>query len=332
VSGHYDKYADDLFKVGSREGKKYFLKPMNCPHHTQIFDAEPRSYRDMPQRYAETTMVYRDEQSGELGGLTRVLSITQDDAHVFCRENQVKDEVNAIWDIVDRFYGAFGFTLKVRLSFHDPENFDKYLGTPELWEDTEAAMREIADERGADAFVGIGEAAIYGPKLDFMALDSLGRTHQVATIQLDRNQPERFDLTCINEEGAKERVVMIHAAIAGSLERFSGVMIEHTAGNFPLRFAPTQISVVPVADPHITNAEEVFNALQSAGYRVRLDLPEFGFGKNIRAAKKEKLPYFIIIGDKDIEANMVTLESRDTGESVQMTLEDVLEKLNEERK
>jgi len=332
VSGHYEKFADDLFKVQSREGKDYFLKPMNCPHHTQIFDAEPRSYKAMPQRYAETTMVYRDEQSGELGGLTRVLSITQDDAHIFCRENQVKAEMNGVWDIVDKFYSTFGFTLSVRLSFHDPEEMDKYLGTPETWKASEDVLKEIADERGVEAFIGIGEAALYGPKLDFMAMDSLGRTHQVATIQLDRNLPERFDLTCINEKGEKERVVMIHAAIAGSLERFAGVMIEHTAGKFPLRFAPTQIAVIPIADVHNEYAHNIFETLKDAKYRVQIDTSSDGFGKKVRAAKKEMLPYFIVIGDQDMEAGKVTLESRDTGESEQLSIEEVLAKLQSEIK
>ncbi len=330
TSGHYDKFADDLFKVVSREGKDYFLKPMNCPHHTQIFDAEPRSYKAMPQRYSDTTMVYRDEQSGELGGLTRVLSITQDDAHIFCRDKQIKEEMNGVWDIVDKFYSAFGFTLNVRLSFHDPENMDAYLGTPEIWEASENALREIAEERGVEAFVGIGEAALYGPKLDFMALDSLGRTHQVATIQLDRNLPERFDLSCINEEGEKERIVMIHAAIAGSLERFTGVMIEHTAGMFPLRFSPTQVAVIPIAEPHKEYAQGIYNSLVEAGFRTTIDTSKDGFGKKVRAAKKEKLPYFIVIGDQDIEANKITLESRDTGESEQLTIEEVLEKFKTE--
>jgi len=330
VSGHYDKFADDLFKVQSREGKDYFLKPMNCPHHTQIFDAEPRSYKVMPQRYSDTTMVYRDEQSGELSGLTRVLSITQDDAHIFCRENQVKAEMNGVWDIVDKFYSTFGFTLSVRLSFHDPQEMDKYLGTPETWKASENALKEIAEERGVEAFIGIGEAALYGPKLDFMAVDSLGRTHQVATIQLDRNLPERFDLTCINEEGEKERIVMIHAAIAGSLERFAGVMIEHTAGNFPLRFAPTQVAVIPIAEPHNEYAQDVHKTLITAGFRATIDDSNEGFGKKVRAAKKEKLPYFIIIGDQDIEAGKVTLESRDSEESVQLTIKEVVQKFQKE--
>ncbi len=199
TSGHWEKFGDELFRIKTREGKEFALKPMNCPHHTQIFDRQPHSYRNMPQRYAETTMVYRDEQSGELGGLTRVLSITQDDSHVFCRQNQVKSEFFAIWDIIDRFYGTFGFKLRVRLSFHEPSEMEKYLGTPEIWANAENALREIAQERNADYFEAPGEAAMYGPKLDFMATDSLGRQHQVATIQLDMNLPERFDLTCINE-------------------------------------------------------------------------------------------------------------------------------------
>ncbi|MCA9366619.1 threonine--tRNA ligase, partial [Candidatus Kaiserbacteria bacterium] len=238
TSGHWNKYSEDLFKVRAKEGSddndEYVLKPMNCPHHTQIFDSVPRSYRDMPQRFAETTMVYRAEQSGELAGLTRVLSITQDDAHVFCRESQLRDEIEAIWDIVNNFYGAFNFTLKVRLSFHDPDQKDKYLGDSAIWAETEALMKQIAEERGADYFIGIGEAAFYAPKLDFMASDSIGRTHQVATIQLDRMMPQRFGLTCVNEQGEKEPVVMIHAAIAGSLERFMAVLIEHLGGEFPL--------------------------------------------------------------------------------------------------
>ena len=217
TSGHWEKFGDDLFRIVSREGKDFAVKPMNCPHHTQIFARHPHSYREMPQRYAETTMVYRDEQSGELGGLTRVLSITQDDSHVFCRMGQVKQEFLQIWDIVDTFWGAFGFKLRARLSFHDPKTPEKYLGTAEIWKNAETALREMAEERGADFFEAPGEAALYGPKLDFMATDSIGRTHQVATIQLDFNLPERFDLSCVNEKGEKERIVMIHSAITGSI-------------------------------------------------------------------------------------------------------------------
>ena len=329
TSGHWDKFADELFRITTREGKEYALKPMNCPHHTQIFDRHPHSYREMPQRYAETTMVYRDEQSGELGGLTRVLSITQDDSHVFCRHNQVKDEFFRIWDIIDTFYGTFGFDLRVRLSFHEPTEFEKYLGTPEVWANAENALREIAIARNANYFEAAGEAAMYGPKLDFMAKDSLGREHQVATIQLDMNLPERFDLTCNNEKGEKERIVMIHCAIMGSIERFSAVLIEHLAGNFPLWLAPEQARVIPVQDAHNEYAEEVGTILRAAGLRITVDAENESMGKKIRKAKQDRLPYFIVIGDKEVEAKTVTLEHRD-GTSEQVNLADLASRLVEE--
>lgn len=312
TSGHWEKFGDELFRIKTREGKEYALKPMNCPHHTQIFDRKPHSYREMPQRYAETTMVYRDEQSGELGGLTRVLSITQDDSHVFCRHNQVKDEFFRIWDIIDTFYGTFGFgEMRVRLSFHDPKNMGGYLGTPEIWNSAENALREIASERKADYFEGFGEAAMYGPKLDFMAKDSLGREHQVATIQLDMNLPERFDLTCTNEKGEKERIVMIHCAVMGSLERFTAVLFEHLAGNFPLWLSPVQLRIIPVADAHSAYAAQVHEELLAVGIRAELDNSNDSMGKKIRTAKQERLPYFIVVGDKEVADKKVTLESRD---------------------
>ena len=223
------------------------MKPMNCPHHTQIYARKQQSYRDLPQRYAETTMVYRDEQSGELAGLSRVRCITQDDAHVFCRESQLKDEMFRIWDIINIFYSAVGLgDLTVRLSLHDGAQMDKYLGDKEVWERTEDQLRALVKERGVVATEAIGEAAMYGPKIDFIAKDSLGRSWQVATIQVDRNMPERFDLACINEKGERERIVMLHAAIMGSIERFLSVFIEHTAGAFPLWLAPVQVAILPV--------------------------------------------------------------------------------------
>lgn len=323
TSGHWEKFGDELFRIITREGKEYALKPMNCPHHTQIFDRKPHSYREMPQRYAETTMVYRDEQSGELGGLTRVLSITQDDSHVFCRHNQVKDEFFRIWDIVDTFYGTFGFSdMRVRLSFHDPLKMENYLGTPEIWKNAEAALKEIAIERNANYFEAQGEAAMYGPKLDFMAKDSLGREHQVATIQLDMNLPERFDLSCINEKGEQERIVMIHCAIMGSIERFSAVLIEHLGGDFPLWLSPTQVAIIPVADVHNEYATQVSEALKSIGVRVTLNTENDSMGKKIREAKKNRLPYFIVIGDKEMAEKTVTLEKRD-GTSKSVSLNEV---------
>ena len=310
------------------EGKEYALKPMNCPHHTQIFARRPHSYKEMPQRYAETTMVYRDEQSGELGGLTRVLSITQDDSHVFCRRNQIKDEFYIIWDIVDKLYSAFNFELKVRLSFHDPENMDKYLGDAAIWEDAENSLREIAQERNADYFEAKGEAAMYGPKLDFVAKDSLGREHQVATIQLDFNLPERFDLTCINEEGQKERVVMVHAAIMGYIERFTAVLIEHLEGNFPLWLAPVQIQVIPIAKTHAEYAQKTVQALEDAGVRVTLDDTAASFGKKVHRAKTNKVPYFICVGDKEVETNTIKLENRE-GEVTETSFDEAITLITE---
>lgn len=329
TSGHWEKFADELFRIETREGKEYALKPMNCPHHTQIYTRKPHSYRELPQRYAETTMVYRDEQSGELGGLTRVLSITQDDSHVFCRHGQVKDEFFRVWDIVDTFYGTFGFELRVRLSFHEPSEMEKYLGTEEIWQNAENALREIAKERNADYFEAPGEAAMYGPKLDFMAKDSIGREHQVATIQLDMNLPERFDLTCINEQGEKERIVMIHCAIMGSIERFAAVLFEHLGGNFPLWLAPEQVRILPVADAHQTYAGEVHQVLVAAGIRAELDDSNESLGKKIRNTKHEKVPYFLVLGDKEVDAKNVTLESR-AGGSVQLPVDELVTKLREE--
>lgn len=333
TSGHWNKYSEDLFKVKAKEDAddhdEYVLKPMNCPHHTQIFDSEPRSYKDLPQRYAETTMVYRAEQSGELSGLTRVLSITQDDAHVFCRESQLRDEIEAIWDIVDTFYSRFDFNLEVRLSFHDPNEADKYLGDPSVWDATEALMQDIAEARNATYFIGIGEASFYAPKLDFMAKDSIGRTHQVATIQLDRLMPERFGLTCINEAGEKEGVLMIHAAIAGSLERFAAVLIEHLGGAFPFRFAPVQLAVIPVAEAHHTYAEEVARSLQTAGFRIDILNENDSMGKKVRKAKQHKLPYFIVIGDEEVRTQTVTLEKRDDTKTV-VTIEELIDQLTKE--
>ena len=328
-SGHWDKFSDELFRITSREGKEYALKPMNCPHHTQIFDRKPHSYREMPQRYAETTMVYRDEQSGELGGLTRVLSITQDDSHVFCRTSQIKEEFLKIWDIVDTFYKKFGFTLRVRLSFRDPASPEKYLGTKAIWDKAEAELREIAEERGADYFEGPGEAALYGPKLDFMAANAAGREWQVATIQLDMNIPERFDLTCVNEKGEKERIVMIHSAITGSLERCAAVLIEHYMGAFPTWLSPVQAVVLPIGEAHQEFAREAADQLKAAGIRAELNDSNESLGKKIRAAKQQKVPYLLVIGDTEVANKTATLESREN-KIGELPLADIVSKLKEE--
>lgn len=329
-SGHWQKFADELFRITSREEREYAMKPMNCPHHTQIFDRKPHSYREMPQRYAETTMVYRDEQSGELGGLTRVLSITQDDAHVFCRSTQVREEFLKIWDIVDTFYKTFGFTLRVRLSFRDPASPEKYLGTSEIWDRAEEELRAIAKDRGADAFEGPGEAALYGPKLDFMAKNAAGREWQVATIQLDMNIPERFDLTCINEQGEKERVVMIHAAIAGSLERCIAVLLEHYQGAFPLWLSPVQVKVLSVSEKHAEYAMEVVTGLKAANIRAEADDSNESLGKKIREAKMEKTPYLLVVGDKEVEEKTVSIDSRDNGKQDAASVADFITNVGEE--
>lgn len=327
TSGHWDKFSEELFRITSREGKEYAMKPMNCPHHIQIFARKPHSYREMPQRYAETTMVYRDEQSGELGGLTRVLSITQDDSHVFCRTSQIKKEFLKIWDIIDTFYKTFGFTLRVRLSFRDPKEPQKYLGTKEIWDTSEKELREIAEERGADFFLGPGEATLYGPKLDFMAKNVAGREWQVATIQLDMNLPERFDLTCVNEKGEKERIVMIHSAITGSLERCSAVLIEHYLGNFPLWLSPVQVKVIPVRTNHNEYAKGIFDLLQENNIRAEFDDTDENLGKKVRDAKDNKVPYWIVVGDKEMESDKLTLESRSGEKLEQIGKEDMIQKL-----
>lgn len=332
TSGHWEKFSNELFRIATREGKEYALKPMSCPHHTQIFNRHPHSYKEMPQCYAETTMVYRDEQSGELGGLTRVLSITQDDSHVFCRHIQIRDEFFKIWDIIDTFYGTFGFKLRVRLSFHDPASAEDYLGTPEIWKNAEDALRSIAKERGANHFEAPGEAAMYGPKLDFMATDSLGREHQVATIQLDMNLPERFDLACVNENGEKERIVMIHCAVMGSLERFSAVMLEHTGGNLPLWLSPVQVKILSVSEKHVAYAKEVSDALKAIGIRGEIDDANESLGKKIRKAKTEKIPYLLVVGDKEVEEKTVSADSRDHGKWEAMPLTDFLSRATEEIK
>ena len=331
TSGHWKKFSEELFKVASREGKEYALKPMNCPHHTQIFDHLPRSYRAMPQRYAETTMVYRDEQSGELGGLTRVLSITQDDAHVFCRATQIKEEFFSIWDIIDTFYTTFGFTFdRIRLSFHNPETPEKYLGDTVVWEKAENMLREIARERNVDFVEAPGEAALYGPKVDFIAKDSLGRLHQVATIQLDMNLPEQFNLVCTNEKGEKERIVMIHAAIMGSIERFMAVLIEHYAGAFPLWLSPVQVAILPVSEKFHAYADRVRASLSQEGLRAEMFGDDDSLGKRIRAAQKQKIPVTLVLGEKEEKNDTVTIRRFGSDQQETAPLETLLANLRQE--
>lgn len=322
TSGHWEKFENELFKIETREGHIFVMKPMNCPHHTQIFDRRPHSYKEMPQQYSNTTMVYRDEQSGELSGLSRVRSITQDDAHVFCRENQVEEEMNKIWDIIDEFYSAVGFKLEVRLSLSDPEHPEDYLGGKEKWKKAESIIRRLAKKRGVEFIEQKGEAAFYGPKIDFMAKDSLGREWQVATNQLDMNMPERFKLTCINEKGKKERIVMLHAAIMGSIERYLSILIEHFAGAFPVWLSPVQVKVLPITDKQLNYAENVAKELEETEIRVELNDRNETLGAKIRGAQKEKVPYMVILGDKEKTSKRVSVRLRDGEDLGQMSLEE----------
>jgi threonyl-tRNA synthetase len=338
TSGHAAKFKDEFFYVhGAQSNDDFVMKPMNCPHHTQIFASCPRTYRDLPIRMAEVTHMYRDEKPGQLMGLSRVRSIAIDDAHVFCRMDQIKQESLTIADIIKKFYTKFGLwnkgeTFWVSLSVRDPQTPDEYLGTNEGWNTAEALLQEVSDDLKLDAKRMEGEAAFYGPKLDFMFTDALGRERQLATIQIDFVMPERFGLEFINQRGEKECPVMIHRAVAGSLERFMAIMIEHFAGAFPFWLAPVQVSVIPVnAEVHGDKAQEVADTLRTAGFRVQHDADtKDGMGKQVREAKKQKYPYWIIIGDADIEADKVTLESRDTGDNEQLSIEEVIAKFTEE--
>ena len=310
TSGHASKFGDELFRVSGKE-EKFILKPMNCPHHMQIFADNQFSYRDMPVRYFEPATVYRDEKTGQLAGLTRVRSITQDDGHLFCRVSQITDEVSTIVGIIREFYKTMNLLddYWVRLSVRGEGG--QYIGEDDVWEKAEAALEDAAKENALPYKRVEGEAAFYGPKLDFMFKDAIGREWQLATIQCDFNLPERFELSFINEQGAKERPVVIHRAISGSLERFMGVLIEHFGGNFPLWLAPEQVKIIPVNDVHVPYAKEVLQELKAAGLRVTLDSDNESMGKKIRAAKTDRLPYFIVLGDQEVADKTVTLEKRD---------------------
>lgn len=331
TSGHWDKYKEDLFRITTREGYEFALKPMNCPHHTQIYARKPWSYRELPQRYANSTMCYRDEQTGELTGLSRVRAFTQDDAHVFCRIQDAKEEIQKIWDIVHIFYKTFNLDLYLRLSLRDMEHPEKYLGNQEMWDKAESVLKEVASSNDTKYFEASGEAAFYAPKLDFMAKDSLGREWQVATIQLDVNMPERFDLTCVNENNEKERIVMIHAAIMGSFERFMSIMIEHLGGAFPTWLSPVQVKVLPISDKHMEYSKGVFQKLLDEGIRAEIDESSETLGKKIRDAKMQKTPYILVIGDKEVEAGEVTVESR-TEKGVSTPLSSFIESIQKEIK
>ena len=325
ASGHYAKFGAELFIVHSQvNGEDFALKPMNCPHHAQIFASRPRTYKEMPVRYMEATTDYRDEKSGELGGLSRVRSLTQDDTHVFCRKTQIEDEIKNLVGIVRELYSTVGMSkLRARLSYRSDE--DKYLGDLELWEMAQSQIKNAAIENGLDFFEAEGEAAFYGPKIDFMAEDAIGREHQVATIQLDFVQPERFDLNFVNEKGEKERPVMIHHATLGSIERFLSVFIEHTAGWFPFWCAPEQVRIVTVNDTvmeYVSKIKDILSEitlekpLRHNDLRFSVDQSDESLGKKIRRATTMKIPVIIVVGPKDVEAQTVSLRLKDTEKTI----------------
>ncbi|MCG2694532.1 threonine--tRNA ligase [Candidatus Parcubacteria bacterium] len=333
-SGHWEKFGDELFKVKGQGDTEFVMKPMNCPHHTQIFASKPVSYKDLPVRYTETTKVYRDEQAGELIGLARVRGITQDDGHIFCSPDQIEQEIKNIATIIKKFYQSLNMFNEgdywVSLSVRDSKNLNKYLGEESLWDEAEKILEKIAKEEKLPYKRVEGEAAFYGPKLDFMFKDALGRERQLATAQVDFVMPARFELEYTDKDGLKKTPVMIHRAIAGSLERFMAVMIEHFAGAFPLWLSPVQIKILPITDNHKEYAGKVFEKLTEKGWRVELDAENESLGKKIRKSKMEKIPYILVVGDKEIETKQVSVESRDKGNLGQMSLEDLIEKLEKE--
>lgn len=337
VSGHWDKFGDELFLVESQEtSDKFALKPMNCPHHNQIYASQPRSYRDLPIRYFETTMVYRDEKRGELGGLSRVRSITQDDSHTYCRPDQVEAEVGVLIANLQEFYGQVGMTLRARLSFRD--SGDQYLGDVKLWEEAQNTIRDLATKNKLDFFEAEGEAAFYGPKIDFMAMDALEREHQVATVQLDFVQPERFKLAYIDEAGTAKQPIMLHCALLGSIERFLSVFIEHTGGWFPFWVAPEQLRIVTVNETvgeYVGQIREVLDSIvlnKPVKYnelRYSVDDRNESLGKKIREASNMKIPVQLIVGPKDAEAGEVSVRLQDGEHKVKLSeLASYLQELN----
>lgn len=331
-SGHAEKFGDELFKVVGHYGQEFVMKPVNCPHHTQIYASKPRSYRDLPVRYMESTMQYRDEKPGEIGGLTRVRAITCDDGHIFCRPDQIKEEAKNIAEIIKRLYSSLGMYGDhwVSLSVRDPLHPEKYIGTDDGWDKAEEMLVELSDELELGARRMEGEAALYGPKLDFMFKDSLGRERQLSTIQIDFAMPTRFGLSYINESGEEETPVMIHRAILGSYERFLAILIEHFAGKFPLWLSPTQIVLIPISETHHAEAHRAAQELNNAGIRVEVFDDNNSLGKRIRKAKLERVPYIGVLGDKEVESKSVTVESRDTDTKNVLGTESLIKKLETE--
>ena len=332
-SGHYEKYGADSFQpiLTPHEGEEFLLKPMNCPHHCEIYKTSPKSYKDLPVRYAEFGTVYRYEQSGELHGLTRVRGFTQDDAHLFCRPDQLEDEFKKVIDLVLYVFKALGFEdFTAQISLRDPENKEKYIGSDENWEKAEQAIIKTSAEKGLDTVVETGEAAFYGPKLDFMVKDAIGRKWQLGTIQVDYNLPERFELEYKGSDNEMHRPVMIHRAPFGSMERFIAVLIEHCAGNFPLWLTPDQVAILPISEKYNESCKNILNSLNNYDIRGFVDDRNEKIGRKIRDAEVKKVPYMLIIGEKEVESGSLAVRRHGKGDIGEFTEKDFADLVNQE--
>lgn len=333
TSGHYDKYKDDMFRIVSNySDEEFFLKPMNCPQHTQIFASKQHSYKDLPIRMTDFAMLYRDEKPGELSGLGRVRSFSQDDCHIFCTEEQVNEEIDGALKMTKRIMETFGFKYKYRLSTRDPQHPEKYLGDPNTWDRVEKWAVEIMERNNIEYFDGPGEAAFYAPKMDLIATDALGREWQLSTVQIDFVMPQRFNLTYVDKDGTEKHPVMLHRAIVGSAERFMMVMLEHFGGALPLWISPVQVKVLPVSEKTQSYALDVFNKLKNSGIRAELDDEAESLGKKIRKTETEKVPYMLIVGEKEVENNQVSVRARGQKDLGSMNLADFIEKAVKEDK
>ena len=333
ISGHYDKYKEDMLQVKSQYVEdEMFLKPMNCPMHTQIFGSRGRSYRDLPIRFSDFAVLYRDERPGELSGLTRLRAFAQDDGHIFCREDQVEEEISNVLAAIQKALVVYKIDYWMRLSLRDPNKKEKYLGSDEVWEKSEPIMRSLLQKKNIPFKEAEGEAAFYGPKIDIMAVDAIGREWQISTIQLDFNMPGRFKLTYTGSDGTDQIPVMIHRALIGSPDRFMGILIEHYAGSFPTWLSPVQVKILSISENHVAYANEVAAVLRAAGVRTEVDDANESLGKKIRNGKTEKVPYLLVLGDKEMEAQTVTVESRDQGKQEAVPIDDVIRRITEEIK
>ena len=333
TSGHYAHYGKDAFQPihTPEEDEEYMLKPMNCPHHCEVFARKPRSYKDLPLRIAEFGTVFRYEKSGELHGLTRVRTFTQDDAHLFVRPDQVRQEFENIIDIILKVFSIFGFNnYEAQISLHDPKDTEKYIGSEEIWAESENAIREACREKGLEVHEEVGEAAFYGPKLDFMVKDAIGRRWQLGTIQVDYNLPQRFKLEYTAEDNTKQTPVMIHRAPFGSMERFTAVLIEHTAGHFPLWLIPDQVAVLPISEKYNEYAKEVQKFLDKQGVRAVVDDRNEKIGRKIRDNELKRVPYMVVVGEKEAAEGLVSMRKQGGGEQATMTKEEFAKRINDE--